>query len=83
MSGNLKVVSMNYEKLQTAPASLSMSSPRSDSSGLDFVSSAPRTAPSIKEYLNSITYDRYLNCLTINKLYVRLFNICKIQVTFR
>jgi hypothetical protein len=33
--------------------------------------------------LNSITYDRYLNCLTINKLYVRLFNICKIQVTFR
>lgn len=50
---------------------------------IEFVSSAPRTAPSIKEYLNSITYDRYLNCLTINKLYVRLFNICKIQVTFR
>ena len=50
---------------------------------IEFVSSAPRTAPGIKGYLNSITYDRQLNCLTINKLYVRLLIVCKLQMTFR
>lgn len=83
MPGSLKVVSMNYEKLKllqlVCPFLLLDQTPQAL---IEFVSSAPRTAPGIKGYLNSITYDRQLNCLTINKLYVRLFNILQITNDF-